>query len=145
MTSVFIAHSIEEFKDAASFVVELMQQYRIFLLRGELGAGKTTFVQVICALLKTDDIVTSPTFALINPYETEKGRVFHMDMYRVNSVEEAIDFGIEEYLWEDENYCFIEWPDRIEMLLPEDYVDIRISQKMDQSREIRIENISKQN
>ena len=138
MTSEYTARSIEEFITVAEHIVKLMDEYRIFILKGNLGAGKTTLVQQICTLLKTEDVVTSPTFALINPYLTEKAKVFHMDMYRVNSPEEAIEFGIEEYLWDEDNFCFIEWPDSIEILLPEKYVEIKIRQMPDQSRELSL-------
>ncbi|HAQ37490.1 MAG TPA: tRNA (adenosine(37)-N6)-threonylcarbamoyltransferase complex ATPase subunit type 1 TsaE, partial [Saprospirales bacterium] len=93
--------------------------------------------QTVCELLHSTDVVVSPTFSLINPYQTDKGTIYHMDMYRIKSVEEAIDFGIEEYLWED-HFCFIEWPQIIEELLPEKFVRIRISQQADETRLIQI-------
>lgn len=133
----FVANSVDEYRECAKKVVDIMEHYHIFLFIGELGAGKTTLVQMICEMIGTDDVVSSPTFALINPYSTKKGMIYHMDMYRINQAEEAVDFGIEEYLWE-EQYCFIEWPDRIDTLLPDNFVTIAITLQTDNSRKIII-------
>ena len=140
MQRIFIAERMEDYDQAAAFLLELMDTYSIFLLKGNLGAGKTTLVQKLCDMIGTEDVVTSPTFALINPYMTKKGPIYHMDMYRIEKMEEAIDFGIEEYLWENQ-YCFIEWPDKIEPILPEKYVVIRMQIIGDETREIKIETI----
>lgn len=137
MEKQFLTRSLSDLKQVAEFVVRLMEEYTIFLLEGNLGAGKTTLVQKVCELLHSGDEVVSPTFSLINPYQTDKGTFYHMDMYRIKSREEAIDFGIEEYLWED-NFCFIEWPQIITELLPEKFVQIRISLQPDESRLIHI-------
>lgn len=133
----FVANSVEEYRECAKKVIAMMEHYHVFLFIGELGTGKTTLVQMICEMIGTDDVVSSPTFALINPYSTKKGMIYHMDMYRINSAEEAVDFGIEEYLWE-EQFCFIEWPDRIESILPDDFVTISMTLLADNSRKILI-------
>lgn len=137
MEKQFLSRSLSDLKQVAEFIVQLMDDYTIFLLEGNLGAGKTKLIQKVCELLHSKDLVVSPTFSLINPYHTDKGYLYHMDMYRIKSREEAIDFGIEEYLWED-NYCFIEWPQIITKLLPEKFVQIRISLQPDESRLIHI-------
>jgi len=140
MTKTFISNSLDQYQNAVDYIIDLMEDYTVFTLEGNLGAGKTTFVQQICKKLGTKDIVTSPTFSLINPYITDKGQIFHMDMYRLEHMEEAIDFGIEEYLW-DGHICFIEWPELIEPILPDLFVRIKIELQEDQSREIAIETI----
>lgn len=140
MTRQFTVDSLKEYEVPAKYIVDLMDEHTVFLFLGELGAGKTTLIQFICQQLKTSDVVSSPTFALINPYQTAKGMVYHMDMYRVQTVEEAIDFGVEEYLWEG-HICFIEWPERIEKILPEKYVKISIRQNEGTTRELNIETV----
>ena len=145
MTRKFEAKTVEAYKNAAAYIVELMEDYNIFILKGNLGAGKTTLVQEVCKMIESEDVVTSPTFSLINPYLTKKGPVFHMDMYRINDAEEAVDFGIEEYLWADDQYSFIEWPDKIEILLPEQYVIIEIEQQLNATRNISISTINPSN
>jgi len=138
MAHVYIVREMGDYRNPASRIIELMEDHHVFILKGNLGAGKTTLVQAICEMIGTEDVVTSPTFALINPYITQKGKVFHMDMYRIKSAEEAMDFGIEEYLWDEDSFCFIEWPDQVEILLPGKYVEIVIELAHDQSREISI-------
>jgi tRNA threonylcarbamoyladenosine biosynthesis protein TsaE len=135
MSKRFSVSNLEQYREPAQYIIDLMNHHTVFLLEGELGAGKTTLVQHICKMLETSDVVSSPTFALINPYETSKGMIYHMDMYRIESVEEAIDFGVEEYLW-DGHFCFIEWPERIERILPDDYVRIEIEQQAADVRNI---------
>jgi len=137
MEKQFLSRSLSDLKQVAEFIVQLMDQYTIFLLEGNLGAGKTTLVQKVCELLHSRDVVVSPTFSLINPYQTDQGTLYHMDMYRIKSSEEALDFGIEEYLWED-NLCFIEWPQIIADLLPEKFVQIQITLQPDELRLILI-------
>ena len=143
MVKTFFLNSLDQYQDAVKYIIGLLEDYTIFLLEGNLGVGKTTFVQQICKKLGTKDIITSPTFSLINPYITDAGQVFHMDMYRLEQMEEAIDFGIEEYLWDD-HICFIEWPKLIEPILPESFVKIKIELQEDQKRKISIETINTQ-
>ena len=101
---------------------------RIFAFYGAMGAGKTTFIKAICHELGSNDYVTSPTFALINEYSTSEGSViYHFDFYRIKKLEEAFDLGYEDYIYSG-NYCFIEWPEMIEQLLPEGIVEVRIKE-----------------
>jgi tRNA threonylcarbamoyladenosine biosynthesis protein TsaE len=100
---------------------------RIFAFYGAMGAGKTTFIKAVCHALGATDIVQSPSFALINEYRTEAGEsLFHFDFYRIRKLEEVFDIGYEDYLYSG-SYCFIEWPELVEELLPEETVRVRIS------------------
>lgn len=111
----------------------------IFALYGPMGVGKTTFVKAVAESLEVEDDVSSPTFAIVNEYVTKKGvSLYHFDFYRVNSIAEALDFGYEEYFYSG-NKCFIEWPEKIEELLPEDIVNCYFSENPDGSRELRVE------
>lgn len=112
-------------------ILSIYPDKRVYALRGQMGAGKTTFVKALCEAIGVEDVVNSPTFAIVNVYEignkdivSEQTReIYHFDCYRLKSVQEALDFGAEEYLYSG-NYCFIEWPDMIEPLLPEETVEI---------------------
>ena len=100
---------------------------KIFAFYGSMGAGKTTIIKAICESLGAMDIVSSPTFTIVNEYKTSDGKtLFHIDFYRIKKQEEVYDFGIEEYLRGD-SYCFMEWPELIEELLPPETVMVRIS------------------
>ena len=104
------------------------EPHRVFAFEGQMGAGKTTFIKKLCEEMGTLDVVNSPTFAIVNVYDVErpyKGEVYHFDCYRLKDIREAMDFGAEEYLYSG-NYCFIEWPEMIEALLPEDTVWVKI-------------------
>ena len=100
--------------EMASLVIELLKQRNIVLFIGEVGAGKTTLIKEICSQLQVSDEVSSPTYALVNDYESSLGPIYHMDLYRLNSAKEFFEAGIMEYL-ESGSICFIEWPD---LLLP---------------------------
>jgi len=119
-----------------------LDDHRFFAIYGEMGAGKTTLIQAIGKELGTRDIISSPTFSLVNEYlidGAESNSIYHFDFYRIKDLEEVYDIGYEEYFYSD-NYCFIEWPEKIETLLPEHYVEIRISrvQGAEKLREITI-------
>ncbi|WP_312750441.1 tRNA (adenosine(37)-N6)-threonylcarbamoyltransferase complex ATPase subunit type 1 TsaE [Epilithonimonas hominis] len=105
----FRIHQLEEWKDIVNQIIPILQ-HNILLLKGNLGAGKTTFSQFLLKELGSSDEISSPTYSIVNEYDTPKGKVFHFDLYRLKSVEEAYDFGIEEYL--DNGYLsIIEWPE----------------------------------
>ena len=125
---------------AARSFVELMGDYTIFAFNGEMGAGKTTFIMDLCrALGVDDDLVGSPSFALINEYrsETTAELIYHFDFYRVESLEEALEIGIEDY-FDSGAVCLIEWPGRIAAALPADTVTVRIEVADDDSRTITV-------
>ena len=117
------------------------EPHRVFAFEGQMGAGKTTFIKHLCEQMGTDDVVNSPTFAIVNVYDVAlpyPGEVYHFDCYRLKDIREAMDFGAEEYLYSG-NYCFIEWPEKIEPLLPDDTVYIRIVPQADGSRLLTVE------
>ena len=120
------ATSIKALKIIARELIEKFPEQRIFAFYGKMGAGKTTFIQAICRELGSADNVISPTFALINEYRTDTAHsIFHFDFYRIEDMEEAFDLGYEDYFYSGE-YCLIEWPEMIEPLLPENYVEVKI-------------------
>jgi len=112
--------------ESAKLLLNTFPEDRVFAFYGSMGAGKTTFIKALCNELGSADYVTSPTFALINEYSTANGSViYHFDFYRIKRIEEAFDLGYEDYIYSG-NYCFIEWPEMIESLLPEGIVEVRI-------------------
>lgn len=115
-------------QETARLLLNNFPNDRIFAFYGAMGAGKTTFIKAICHELGSNDYVTSPTFALINEYSTTEGSViYHFDFYRIKKLEEAFDLGYEDYIYSG-NFCFIEWPEMIEQLLPEGIVEVRIKE-----------------
>lgn len=111
---------------AATDILEKCVGKRVFAFDGKMGAGKTTFIKHLCESMGTEDVVNSPTFAIVNVYEVASGNeVYHFDCYRIKDLREAMDFGAEEYLYSG-NYCFIEWADMISPLLPDDTVWVKI-------------------
>ena len=115
-------HEVVEITD----ILEKCGTKRVFAFDGKMGAGKTTFIKHLCEAMGTEDVVNSPTFAIVNVYEVASGEeVYHFDCYRIKDIREAMDFGAEEYLYSG-NYCFLEWAEMIEPLLPEDTVWVKI-------------------
>lgn len=123
---------------AAEFLKELGDR-KIVAFYGSMGAGKTTFIKAICDVLGVTDTVNSPTFAIVNEYLAANGdSVYHFDFYRIKKIEEAYDFGYEDYFYSG-NLCLIEWPELIEELLPEDTVRVKIEETTNGARELTIE------
>ena len=123
-------------------ILRATEPHRVFAFDGQMGAGKTTFIKKLCEEMGTVDVVNSPTFAIVNVYDVEqpyRGEVYHFDCYRLKDIREAMDFGAEEYLYSG-NYCFIEWPEMIEPLLPEDTVWVKIVPQENGDRLLRIDN-----
>jgi tRNA threonylcarbamoyladenosine biosynthesis protein TsaE len=130
--------SRKELHGAAKDLLAVFPGCRIFAFYGSMGAGKTTFIQTLCKVLGSDDYVTSPTFALINEYSAGNNlRIFHFDFYRIKSIAEVYDIGYEDYIFSG-HFCFIEWPEKIESLLPEETVKIDIEVADDDSRKIKV-------
>ncbi|AFL82098.1 ATPase, YjeE family [Aequorivita sublithincola DSM 14238] len=111
----------------------------IFLLYGEMGVGKTTLITELVRLLGIQEISGSPSFSIVNEYEGTDGSIFHFDFYRINHIEEAYDIGVEDYFYSG-NYVFIEWPERIEALLPESTTKLILKKNKDGSRILQLTN-----
>lgn len=119
--------SEEGLREVAEALLERLEGRTVVALRGEMGAGKTTLIRAVAEVLGVEDQVTSPTFALVNQYAGGEGqRLFHFDFYRIEDEREAFDLGYEEYFYSGD-LCFVEWPEKIEGLLPEEVVEVRIS------------------
>lgn len=133
--------SLDTINETASEFVEAMGDKTVFAFRGEMGAGKTTFIKAICERLGVDESVNSPTFAIVNEYRSDSEElIYHFDFYRINKKEEAYDFGYEDYFYSG-SLCFIEWPELIEDLLPHDVVNVSIKELESGEREIVVENL----
>lgn len=135
MTAVF---DLNQLSLIAKQLLQECDGHKIFLFEGEMGAGKTTFIKSICAELGVKAAVSSPTFSLVNEYEYPAGLIYHFDCYRLKTPTEALDMGIEEYLYSGA-YCFIEWPEKIEGLWPEKYVQVNLSTVNPKSRKIQVQ------
>jgi len=129
--------STEGLAAAAQQFVEAMGERQVFAFYGKMGAGKTTFIKAICEALGVEDVVTSPTFAIVNEYKASQP-VFHFDFYRIKNLHEAYDIGCEEYFYSG-CPCFIEWPELIEELLPENTVKVCIEVNADGTRTVTFE------
>lgn len=130
------AQTLNSLPAAAEQLLKDTAGFRIFAIYGDMGAGKTTFIKAICHHLGAADSVTSPTFTLVNEYMVPGAEsIYHFDFYRINKITELYDFGFEEYI-DSGRYCFIEWPEISEELLPPDSVVVRIRTEEDKSRSI---------
>ncbi len=130
--------SQSELDGVAELIIESLDGRDVVLFRGGMGAGKTTLISRIVALLGAQDTVTSPTFALVNQYEGTERRIYHFDFYRIERIEEVFDFGYEEYFYSGD-LCLVEWPEKIEALIPDDAMVVRIEVTGEQSRAFEIE------
>ena len=132
---------IKDKRHLSSGAKKLLKHYgenKIFAFYGSMGAGKTTIIKAICEALGAVDIISSPTFTLINEYKTSRGEtLYHIDFYRIKKQEEVFDCGVEEYLSGD-SYCFMEWPELVEEILPPGTVRVRITVDDDEQRTLLI-------
>ncbi|MGB5361784.1 MAG: tRNA (adenosine(37)-N6)-threonylcarbamoyltransferase complex ATPase subunit type 1 TsaE [Aureibaculum sp.] len=111
---------------------------KVLLFYGKMGVGKTTLIKEIVKQLKVEDLVSSPTFSLVNEYQTSEGKtIYHFDFYRIEKEEEALDIGIDDYFYNNE-WCLVEWPEKVKNLLPLNAVEIHLSMNNDESRNISI-------
>ncbi|WP_140937865.1 tRNA (adenosine(37)-N6)-threonylcarbamoyltransferase complex ATPase subunit type 1 TsaE [Sphingobacterium lumbrici] len=131
-------HSLTELSAVAQRVISTFKNDRIFLFYGQMGAGKTTFINELCLELGVHDHTSSPTFSIINEYYSDNGSLYHFDFYRLKNESEAFDMGYEEYFYSG-NYCFVEWSEKIPNLLPESYVTVEIKVSDNQHRTLYIE------
>ena len=130
--------SQDELPDVARAVIRSLGRRTVVAFRGEMGAGKTTLIREIAAELGAADTVTSPTFAIVNQYKAGKERIHHFDFYRIDDQREAYDFGYEEYFYSGD-LCLVEWPEKIEQLLPENTMNVRITADSDTARTFEID------
>ena len=129
--------NIDTIRESAREFIQNIGDRTVFAFYGKMGAGKTTFVKAICEELGVKDVITSPTFAIVNEYETspKPQSIFHFDFYRIKRLEEVYDMGYEDYFYSGA-LCFIEWPELIEDLLPEDAVKVTITENADGTRSV---------
>ena len=124
----FTINSLEEYPQAAKWFTGFLQQGDIFAFYGKMGSGKTTFIKSLCEELGVEDTINSPTFAIVNEYEDrDANTIFHFDFYRIKSLAEVYNMGYEEYFYSNA-YCFLEWPELIEELLPEEHIRVDITE-----------------
>lgn len=129
--------SLQQIHEAARTFIQAMGDNTVFAMYGKMGAGKTTFTKAVCECLGVEDVINSPTFAIVNEYRSDSGElIYHFDFYRIKRLEEVYDMGYEDYLYSGA-LCFIEWPELIEDLLPEDAVRVTIEENEDGTRTVR--------
>lgn len=128
-------NNIETIRESAREFVNAIGDRKVFAFYGKMGAGKTTFIKAVCEELGVDDVITSPTFAIVNEYNCDGTslKVFHFDFYRIKKLEEVYDMGYEDYFYSG-GLCLIEWPELIEELLPDDAVKVTITEQEDGTR-----------
>ena len=127
--------SLDSIHEAAREFIKNMGTGHVFAFYGKMGAGKTTFIKAVCEELGVDDVITSPTFAIVNDYTSSKddSHIFHFDFYRIKKLEEVYDMGYEDYFYSG-SLCFVEWPELIEDILPGDAVKVTVTQNEDGGR-----------
>jgi tRNA threonylcarbamoyladenosine biosynthesis protein TsaE len=130
-------YSLSEVDQIADYIIANASN-RVLLFFGEMGVGKTTLIKEICKSLHSDDVISSPTFSLVNEYRTQYDEpIYHFDFYRIDSEEEALDIGVEDYFYSGD-WCLIEWPNNIENLLPLGAVEIHLSHAAEGKRSIQL-------
>ena len=133
---VFFCNSPDELNSVAKQILAVIGESKIVLFKGEMGAGKTTLIKALCKQLNVADNVSSPTFSIVNEYHAANEVIYHFDFYRINNLREVYDMGYEEYFFGGHR-CFIEWPEKIDSLLPENCIKIFISENEDGSRTVK--------
>lgn len=131
--------SLDQIHEAAKEFIAAMGENTVFALYGKMGAGKTTFVKAVCEELGVTDMITSPTFAIVNEYRSEDTAelMYHFDFYRINKLEEVYDMGYEDYFYSGA-LCFIEWPELVEELLPGNTIKVSIEEQKDGTRTVTL-------
>jgi tRNA threonylcarbamoyladenosine biosynthesis protein TsaE len=125
MKSISI-NSTAELQTVAQELLTFAKGETFFVFEGEMAAGKTTFIKAFCDVLGVKDVVSSPTFSIVNEYESETKLIYHFDFYRLKTLQEAYDIGYEEYFYSP-NYCLVEWPQKVEEILPDQYIKVQIT------------------
>ena len=137
-TGELTARTSAQLDEAARAIIKAGEKEAVWLFTGEMGAGKTTLIKAICRQKGVLDEVSSPTFSIVNEYLTEADEtLYHFDFYRLEKQEEALDIGLEEYLYSG-NLCMLEWPEKIEGLLPQQFLRIDLAEHADRSRSIKL-------
>lgn len=127
---------IENIAENARVFIDNMGENTVFAFYGKMGAGKTTFTKALCEALGVQDVINSPTFAIVNEYEAGNGDpIYHFDFYRIKRLSEAYDIGVDDYFYSG-NLCFIEWPELVEDILPEETVKVTIEELPDGNRRV---------
>ena len=134
--------SLDQIQEAACQFVQAMGDNTVFAFYGKMGAGKTTFIKAICEELGVSDVITSPTFAIVNEYRSDKGGelIYHFDFYRIKKLEEVYDMGYEDYFYSGA-LCFIEWPELVEELLPGNAVKVTIEEVENGARRLTLDDL----
>ncbi|MCK5822474.1 MAG: tRNA (adenosine(37)-N6)-threonylcarbamoyltransferase complex ATPase subunit type 1 TsaE [Bacteroidales bacterium] len=132
-------NNISEIKKTAKLFLNKTKEFKKFAFFGDMGVGKTTFIKELCKQLGVTDVVNSPSFAIVNEYMSANNEIiYHFDFYRIKNINEVFDFGYEEYFYSP-NYCFVEWPEKIEHLLPDDFISVNIIEESNHKRIINIQ------
>ena len=135
---IIAINGLEEYPAAAREFIKFMKKGRLFAFYGKMGSGKTTLIKSICEELGVTDTINSPTFAIVNEYEAGNGdTIYHFDFYRIKSIAEVYNMGYEEYLYSNA-YCFMEWPELVEELLPEECIRVEIEENGNGTRTVKI-------
>ncbi|MGP1351364.1 MAG: tRNA (adenosine(37)-N6)-threonylcarbamoyltransferase complex ATPase subunit type 1 TsaE [Hoylesella marshii] len=130
-----IINDVNRIHEAARRFVDHMDNRKVFAFYGTMGAGKTTFIKAVCETLGVEDVITSPTFAIVNEYRTKTTQqpIYHFDFYRIKKLEEVYDMGYEDYFYSGA-LCFLEWPELVDDILPADAVKVSIAEQADGTR-----------
>lgn len=136
-----VTYQLHEIDKAAKVIIEASEDQKVWVFLGDMGAGKTTLIKALSKAFSITDQVSSPTFGIVNHYENPTGEIFyHFDFYRMDDPTEALDIGIEEYFYSG-NYCWLEWAEKIEAYLPENFFLIRVSNDSEIQRTLTLEHI----
>ena len=129
--------SLEDLRSTARTLLDLTEGRRVFAFYAPMGTGKTTFIKAVCEELGVSDVINSPTFSIINEYRSDQTGelIYHFDCYRLNKIEDALNLGVEDY-FDSGSLCFIEWPELLEPILPNDTVHVRIEELEDGKRRL---------
>ncbi len=134
---VIKGEGLKKLSKTAINLLQMASGCRVWLVHGEMGSGKTTLIKALCEEIGVEDNVTSPTFSIVNEYKFATEPVYHFDFYRVKTLEEALQAGVEDYFYSD-NYCFIEWPEIILPILPKEYLNVCIREGVGENRKYKL-------